>query len=428
MVTDVSSTFPRSRISDLVTYTGKQKTLTAVLTAGKDEKGNDIELPVGKTKIKWTTKDKTVAGVSGKKEAGTVKPVNGLKKKDNQAGEKKEVIIEVTAEGRNTKKEPYTFSGSYTLTVVQSNISSVEVDKRLTVIKDNGIKIKWNTIVADSATRGNDAAYVGTGNMYKAVSTEGSYPEGEAGSDAIGWTISGAAAKINDNGYLTPVKPGSSTVSVNYVTLNKDGKAKLNKKTVKVKVIQNATSIAFAKDQTVKNPSPREKDQTVTLKVKSIAPKKATCNVASWKIMAYITDKEGNVDETPQSLSFDSKVKKGNGYVTKTTANSITVKIPGKAQAGSVIKVGAYTNGGVVAYAYIYVTDKTTKVTVTGAPESVSLGKTVSVGTVKVTDSKEAGLKNQKFGKTGTTTAYEMAMVPLWLRTLWEGMNFRRCG
>ena len=123
MVTDVSSTFPRSRISDLVTYTGKQKTLTAVLTAGKDEKGNDIELPVGKTKIKWTTKDKTVAGVSGKKEAGTVKPVNGLKKKDNQAGDTKDVIIEVTAEGRNTKKEPYTFSGSYTLTVEQSNIS-----------------------------------------------------------------------------------------------------------------------------------------------------------------------------------------------------------------------------------------------------------------------------------------------------------------
>ena len=127
--------------------------------------------------------------------------------------------------------------------------------------------------------------------------------------------------------------------------------------------------------------------------------------------MAYITDKEGNVDETSQSLSFDSKVKKGNGYVTKTTANSITVKIPGKAQAGSVIKVGAYTNGGVVAYAYIYVTDKTTKVTVTGAPESVSLGKTVSVGTVKVTDSKEAGLKNQEFDKTGTTTAYETEPV-----------------
>ena len=48
----------------------------------------------------------------------------------------------------------------------------------------------------------------------------------------------------------------------------------------------------------------------------------------------------------------------------KSTKNSITVNVPGTAQAGSVIKVGAYTNGGVVAYAYIYVTDKTTKVKV----------------------------------------------------------------
>ncbi len=38
--------------------------------------------------------------------------------------------------------------------------------------------------------------------MYTAVPVSGSYPAGEAGSDAIGWTISGAAAKINDNGYL----------------------------------------------------------------------------------------------------------------------------------------------------------------------------------------------------------------------------------
>ena len=392
------------------TYTGKQTTLTAVLTAGKDEKGNDIELPVGKTKITWSVPKKSAATVKGKKDIGVVNPVVGLEKTGNTAGSVGHVEITVKVSGKNSRKVSYSVPDAhYTLTVEQSNISSVDVYKRLTDIKNSANK--WSTIVANSAKSGNDAAYVGTSNMYTAVPTSGSYPAGEAGSDAIGWSISGAAATINDNGYLTPVKPGSSTISANYVTLDSKGKAKLNKKTVKVKVIQNATSIAFAKDQTVKNPSPKEKDQTVTLKVKSIEPKKATCNVASWKIMAYITDKDGKVDETPESLSFDSKVKKGTGYVTKTTANSITVKIPGKAQAGSVIKVGAYTNGGVVAYAYIYVTDKTTKVTVTDAPASVSLGKTVSVGTVKVTDSKEAGLKNQTFNKPGTTTAYETEPV-----------------
>ena len=45
------------------TYTGKRTTLTAVLTA-KDKNGNEFELPLGKTKIKWLPSDKKLAPVS----------------------------------------------------------------------------------------------------------------------------------------------------------------------------------------------------------------------------------------------------------------------------------------------------------------------------------------------------------------------------
>ncbi len=58
-------------------------------------------------------------------------------------------MIEVTATGKNTRKEPYNWSESYKLTVEQGNISSVEVNKRLTDIKNS--TNKWSTIVANSA-------------------------------------------------------------------------------------------------------------------------------------------------------------------------------------------------------------------------------------------------------------------------------------
>ena len=394
------------------TYTGKRTTLTAVLTA-KDKNGNEFELPLGKTKIKWLPSDKKLAPVSAKKDVGTVKPAN-LLKKDAKAHDEATVTIKATGTGKNSNKVPYTVDGTYTLKITQSDISDISINKKANSTNSSEINNGFITLVQAGSTnkKGNDTAYIGNDVDYVASPKEIEF------ADAIGWTISGTAATIDDNGKLTPVKAGKATISANYVTILPNGKAKLNKKTVAVKVVQNATSIAFAKDQTVKNPSPKGKAQTVTLKVKSIEPKKATCNVASWKTLAYIIKKDG---DTYTSYTIEDKSvepKKTGNNITKCTNNSVTVKIPGDAQAGSVIKVGAYTNGGVVAYAYIYVTGKTTKVKVDTPKTEFKLGETASIGKVMVELGKdenkkiienEAAFKNVLFGNDGTqgdTTAY----------------------
>ncbi|MEZ3494076.1 MAG: hypothetical protein K1W38_17760 [Lachnospiraceae bacterium] len=395
------------------TYTGKRTTLTAVLTA-KDKNGNEFELPLGKAKIKWQSSNKKLAPISAKKDVGTVKPAN-LLKQNAQVNDEASVTITATVSGKDSNKKTYDVpKAEYTLKITQSSISDISISKKANSTDSNEINNGFKTLVQTGSTnkKGNDTAYIGNDVDYVASPKEIEF------ADAIGWTISGAAATIDDNGKLTPVKAGKATISANYVTILPNGKAKLNKKTVAVKVVQNATSIAFAKDQTVKNPSPKGKAQTVTLKVKSIEPKKATCNVASWKTLAYIIKKDGDT-YTPYTIEDKSvEPKKTGNNITKCTNNSVTVKIPGDAQAGSVIKVGAYTNGGVVAYAYIYVTGKTTRVKVDTPKTEFRLGETASIGKVMVELGKdenkkiienEAAFKNALFGNGGTqgdTTAY----------------------
>ena len=395
------------------TYTGKRTTLTAVLTA-KDKNGNEFELPLGKAKIKWESSNKKLAPISAKKDVGTVKPAN-LLKKNAQVNDEESVTITATVSGKDSNKKTYKVpKAAYTLKITQSSISDISISKKANSTDSNEINNGFKTLVQTGSRnkKGNDTAYIGNDVDYVASPKEIEF------ADAIGWTISGAAATIDDNGKLTPVKPGKATISANYVTILPNGKAKLNKKTVAVTVIQNATSIAFVKEQTVKNPSPKEKPQAVTLKVKSIEPKKATCNVASWKTLAYIIKKDGDT-YTPYTIEDKSvEPKKTGNNITKCTNNSVTVKIPEDAQAGSVIKVGAYTNGGVVAYAYIYVTGKTTRVKVDTPKTEFRLGETASIGKVMVELGKdenkkiienEAAFKNALFGNGGTqgdTTAY----------------------
>ncbi len=367
------------------TWTGKRTTLNAVLIATVD--GKEIEIPAGKTKFKWTPSDKKVATVSGKA-IGTVKPTTYV------GDTPKSVTLTVKATGKGLKK-PYDVFGTYELTVQQSNVSNISIEKS----KFDGTKDR--DIVATGEKKGTDKAFIGTNNKYEAIA------EPKEFSSSIGWTISGSAATIDDNGNLVPVKPGKATVSANYVTV-KNGKGKLNKKTITVTVVQNATSIAFAKEQTVKNPSPKNKEQTVTLKVKSIAPKKATCNVVGWKTLAHINEGDGKPEDKPnQSVPIGGTSE----FIKKATKNSVTIKIPANAKAGSVIKVGAYTDGGVVAYAYVYVTEKTEKLTAEKTMVSVELGKKEPLGnfTIDKNKTKNFNQKDLTFNETGTngsTTAY----------------------
>lgn len=94
----------------------------------------------------------------------------------------------------------------------------------------------------------------------------------------------------------------------------------------------------------------------------------------------------------------------------------LTVTIPGTAPVGSVIKVGAYAEGGAVAYAYIYVTDKTTKV-VTGLESvkpkntiSLKAGETAQLTPKLVTANGEKAVGESKWSQ-GNTIAYDTEPV-----------------
>ena len=366
------------------TWTGKRTTLTAVLTAGEN---NEIEIPAGKTKFQWKPSVKTLAKVSGKA-VGTVKPTNYV------GDTPKEVTITVKGKGIG-----YEVDGSYKLTIEQSDISDIGIAKR-----NYDGSYPQKRVVPLKVKKGTDKASIGKGSFNDYVVADIDAKKGDASS--VGWSVSGSAATIDDNGKLEPVKPGKATVTASYVSI-KNGKPQLNTKKITVTVVQNATSIAFAKEQTVKNPSPRSKEQTVTLKVKSIAPKKATCNIVDWKILAHINTGNAFKDVANQSVPTGSTSE----FIKKATKNSVTIKIPGDAKAGSVIKVGAYTDGGVVAYAYVYVTEKTEKLTAEKTTISVELGKKEPLGnfTIDKNKTKNFNQKDLTFNETGTngsTTAY----------------------
>ena len=372
------------------TWTGKRTTLTAVLTAGEN---NEIEIPAGKTKFQWKPSERALAKVSGKAVA-TVKPTNYV------GDTPKKVMITVEGKGKGYKVD--NSEKPYELTIEQSDISNIGIAK-----KNYDGSYPKERVVPLNVKKGTDKASIGKGSFNDYVVADIDAKKGDASS--VGWSVSGSAATIDDNGKLEPVKPGKATVTASYVSIKSNGKPQLNTKKITVTVVQNATSIAFAKEQTVKNPSPRSKEQTVTLKVKSIAPKKATCNVVGWKTLTHINKGDGKPEDKPnQSVPIGGTSE----FIKKATKNSVTIKIPADAKAGSVIKVGAYTDGGVVAYAYVYVTEKTEKLTAENTNVSVNLGgEKTPLGnfTIDRNKTKNFNQKDLTFNETGTngsTTAY----------------------
>lgn len=119
-----------------------------------------------------------------------------------------------------------------------------------------------------------------------------------------------------------------------------------------------------------------------------------------------------------EDLAADKDGKDISGSITlKKSAKKVVVTVPGSVPAGSTIKVGAYTDTGAVAYAYIYVTNKTSKVqpkiSVEGAAatepnkkgEEITLGKTATITTMI------DGHSNAYVNKKGTTYFYEYEPV-----------------
>ena len=358
---DVKIEAPDMSESGYVTYTGKPTTMTAVLY-GK----NGIKIPQGKTKLAWTVNDKSYAKVSSK---GIVTPANILYAKNSKGKLDKKNLVEglsVTSKVSVSVKGT-SINDDYDLKIDQSNVESFGIDKYN--LADTSKTSKVN-LVKNKATLKDDI-FVGQSYNFVALAT-GKDPEGNIVdfSNATAWTVSGKGinSKVNEAILQTTITSKvKATVKASYITISKNIKsgvysAKKNTATITISPIQMASTLTLNKNAVVVNPKTKGNNK-VTLNVKALAPKGATDKIM-WKVMSRdaVT---GNAISGLLAPNADLENQHGSGIRNDAKNKKLTITIPGNAPVGSVIKVGAYAEGGAVAYAYIYVTDKTTKV-VTG--------------------------------------------------------------
>ncbi len=408
---DVKIEAPDMSESGYVTYTGKPTTMTAVLY-GK----NGIKIPQGKTKLAWTVDDKSYAKVSSK---GIVTPANILYAKNSKGKLDKKNLVEglsVTSKVSVSVKGT-SINDDYDLKIDQSNVESFGIDKYN--LADTSKTSKVN-LVKNKATLKDDI-FVGQSYNFVALAT-GKDPEGNIVdfSNATAWTVSGKGinSKVNEATLQTKITSKvKATVKASYITISKNVRsgaysAKKNTATITISPIQMANTLTLNKNAVVVNP--KKGNNKVTLNVKALAPKGATDKIM-WKVMSRdaVTGSAINGLLAPNA---DLENQHGAGIRRDAKNKKLTVTIPGTAPVGSVIKVGAYAEGGAVAYAYIYVTDKTTKV-VTGLESvkpkntiSLKAGETAQLTPKLVTANGEKAVGESKWSQ-GNTIAYDTEPV-----------------
>ncbi len=407
---DVKIEAPDMSESGYVTYTGKPTTMTAVLY-GK----NGIKIPQGKTKLAWTVDDKSYAKVSSK---GIVTPANILYAKNSKGKLDKKNLVEglsVTSKVSVSVKGT-SINDDYDLKIDQSNVESFGIDKYN--LADTSKTSKVN-LVKNKATLKDDI-FVGQSYNFVALAT-GKDPEGNIVdfSNATAWTVSGKGitSKANEATLQTTITSKvKATVKASYITISKAKSgaysAKKNTATITISPIQMANTLTLNKNAVVVNP--KKGNNKVTLNVKALAPKGATDKIM-WKVMSRdaVTGSAINGLLAPNA---DLENQHGAGIRRDAKNKKLTVTIPGTAPVGSVIKVGAYAEGGAVAYAYIYVTDKTTKV-VTGLESvkpkntiSLKAGETAQLTPKLVTANGEKAVGESKWSQ-GNTIAYDTEPV-----------------
>ena len=408
---DVKIEAPDMSESGYVTYTGKPTTMTAVLY-GK----NGIKIPQGKTKLAWTVNDKSYAKVSSK---GIVTPANILYAKNSKGKLDKKNLVEglsVTSKVSVSVKGT-SINDDYDLKIDQSNVESFGIDKYN--LADTS-KISKVSLVKNKATLKDDI-FVGQSYNFVALAT-GKDPAGNIVdfSNATAWTVSGKGinSKVNEATLQTKITSKvKATVKASYITISKNVRsgaysAKKNTATITISPIQMANTLTLNKNAVVVNP--KKGNNKVTLNVKALAPKGATDKIM-WKVMSRdaVTGTAINGLLAPNA---DLENQHGAGIRRDAKNKKLTVTIPGTAPVGSVIKVGAYAEGGAVAYAYIYVTDKTTKV-VTGLESvkpkntiSLKAGETAQLTPKLVTANGEKAVGESKWSQ-GNTIAYDTEPV-----------------
>lgn len=370
----VNSTPTKVIVEDIETWTGKKPTLKADLYADDYKESNGIisgtKIPVGKTKVSFKaatgkTNDPENAGTANLKNIkvnakGVITSSNLLVQKDNKtpidgnpAIDKR--TINVTAKfkiGKDNEED----KDSCIVTVKQANIRNITVtdvthgEPGSPISFDGGKKKEDGKDVFYAVKTARDAVVGGTykyqARAFDDLDCNKANPDLN---DAITWASSSAkVGTISDNGQLSVIKGGTTKVTASYVTVStntRTGKvtAKLNKKTIPVKAVQKATSLTLNKNTFVVVAGPNAKP--VAINVKKQLPSGSKDRI-TWKI---ITNKEGAKTQT---------LLNGTDMTIKNTAK-VTVPVA-PYTAGTVIKVGAFADGGAVAYAYIYVVDKKT--------------------------------------------------------------------
>lgn len=397
-------------------YSGKPINLKAVLVDA-----NGDPLPVGNTTFKWegVKKDKN-AKVKGKKDSAVVTPSILLTDLVNEV----KITATVTATYKNANGKKPLPSKSFDISLKQSNVKNVsigifqqlydgtaEVLDTMAITNGKSQKESWAKTYTNKTE---PKFYVEQKYIMEAFSTD---DPSKTMLDSIAWTVSGKGIDYDVNGAKISTDftgNAKKTIKASYITVdNSDKKPKAikNTKTINITPIQNATSIAFAKPVVVKNPAKKtDKPQAVTFTIKDIVPKKANYGEITWKVLAFDGEKT-----YVQNTTMEGAVKPETPLikpVSKPNYKSVTINVPGTFKAGSVIKVGAYSQVGVVAYGYIYITEQTTKVipqasTDNGATYSEAGTKKTNQQTMKLGD-KNSTLKlsaklETKYFKDGST-------------------------
>ncbi len=364
-------------------YTGKPISLKAVL---KNEKGEEI--PVGTTKLTWSidkieNKKNPNAKISGKKENATVTPVNLLVNLNKEHIKEATISVSVKATYKyGTNKGEKGLKAPFNITLTQSDVSQVKIEMYSTVLDNNG-EPKREILTTMEPLKGTKETYAITyngiknetqfdvGQKYDLMATS-NYPGSEKQMNTIAWAVTGKGVtyieNIGSENEFSQIIPdfasnAKATFKASYITLKDQGagknpKAVKNTKTINITPVKKADSIAFAKPVIVKNPAKNpNKPQTVSFTIAE-APKKSYYGKVEWKVLAY-NNKDKQV--FTYNVKMDGATEKTD--LVKPTAKpnykSVTINVPGDFTTGSVIKVGAYSEFGVVAYGYIYITEQT---------------------------------------------------------------------
>lgn len=400
----VNSTPSGIEVTSIETWTGAKPSLTVVLYADDYVKGSNgnassgTPILIGKTKVSYRAlkgnakePDNAATNVKNIKvnAKGVVTSSNLLVDAKKNPIDADNRTIEVSAKFKDGTNK--TLTTNCNVKVKQADIKNITVTDMTYVTSDkpDGKLVTFGGKKLDSASA---SAVSGGKYTYKAFAfaDEANKTPAPQYNEAIVWASSSAKVgtiavdKANESGNygkLSVLKGGTTKVTASYVTVNtnaKNGKktAKLNKKTITVKAVQKATSLTLNKNIFTVVAGPNAKD--VAINVKKQLPSGSKDKI-TWKVVAdsngnMLKDKDGNVIKSANISPVSEK---------KTTS----VKIPvSQYEAGTVVKVGAYADGGAVAYAYIYVVDdktkgvqvvkngtKTTKETMTVGQDSIKL-------------------------------------------------------